>query len=105
MKKKIVNVKDEVRQLNQRVNSSRAIQRMILTVQIKELKEAEKIRRAAKELVKSSWRHNCSDGIGGCIAVSNSKLTALEFALRGVKPFHRNRKVPKAVRKFMKERP
>lgn len=105
MKKKIVNVKDEVRQLNQRVNSLRAIQRMILTVQMRELKVAEKIRRAAKELAGSARAHQCSDRVGHCIAISANKLLALQASLRDVGPFHRNRRIPAAVKKFMRQRP
>lgn len=32
----------------------------------------------AKDLVDSQWQHRCSDKIGGCTAVSDSKLVGLE---------------------------
>lgn len=34
--------------------------------------------RAGEDLARSSWEHRCSDGVGGCTAVSASALERLE---------------------------
>lgn len=84
----IRDVNREVRNLRYRVDSMYGIQRMMADVQWKSLRKAEEIRRLARDVVKSQWQHRCSDKIGGCTAVSDSKLEALAEALKGLRPFH-----------------
>lgn len=85
-------VQQQVNELNSRVNAQMGTTRLILRVQMEQLAMAEKLRRAAKALVRSQWQHRCDDKGTGCTAVSESALTVLEDLLKGITSFHDPRK-------------
>ena len=87
--------------LNHRVDDHEPIARFIARTQIEQLAKAEELRRAAVNLVRSKWWHKCSDGVGGCVAVSDSKLGKLETALKDLLPFHKGSRIPKCVRELI----
>jgi hypothetical protein len=80
-------IKQQIRELDQRTKTQMHITRMIIEVQVERYAEAELLRLTARELVKSQWQHRCSDKVGGCTAVSQSKLEELEKALKGLRTF------------------
>jgi hypothetical protein len=61
-------------------------------------RQAEKLRRLTAAVIKSRWQHRCSDRVGGCVAVSESKLTELREYMAKLKPFKAVRPVRVASR-------
>lgn len=80
-------VEREVRWLEQRCASLEGVQRFMFSAQLDSLDKAERLRRLARALVRSKWQHRCSDKVGGCMAVSASKLEELEDYLKELNPF------------------
>lgn len=95
-------IERDVRRLEARVASQEQTARFIVKVQIGQLAEAEKLRTLALDVVRSKWQHRCSDRVGGCVAVSESKLRLLATFVRQLTKFHSAKgKMPAAVKKLL----
>lgn len=103
-KKTKKSVEQQVRDLEKRIANHEPVARFITRVQLDKLAKAEELRKLVLAVLRSQWQHRCSDNIGGCTAVSDSRLCDLQEFVGGLVCFHiPQKKMPPFVRKIAQE--
>lgn len=100
--KRTPTVREQIAELNRRIDAALPVSRFILKVQLEQLAKAEQLRKLALALIASRWQHRCPDKVGGIVAVSESKLSDLRAFVKGLASFHRKRPLPKSVIRILK---